>query len=420
MGRPPDDAIATSIVIVSRGRPETLRLCLAGVAQLDHPFFEVIVVACPAGIKVTNDTPHADRIKRIAFDVPNISAARNLGIAAAAGAVIAFIDDDAVPAPTWLCHLVAPFRDPAIAAAGGYVRGRNGIDHQWRARIVSGRGDDQPFDISGTAPVCPPPPDGFSIKLQGTNMAHRRSVLAAMGGFDPAFRFFLDETDLDLRHAARKSRVAVVPLAEVHHGYGESPRRAADRSPRDLTEIGASMACFLARHCPACARDDAWLRFRSTQRQGLLRHMQRGPIGPDDVLRLLRGLDRGYAVGRGRPLAPLPAIPSAHSPFLPFPGRPGAPRAVLSGRLWSRRSMRREAAKRAAQGDIVSVFRFSHTALRHRVRFHPDGYWEQIGGLWGRSTRQGPARLSLRFSTRLRLEIARVAEIRGCGTEGGH
>ena len=33
-----------SVVIVSRGRPQALRLCLTAVAQLDHPGFEVIVV----------------------------------------------------------------------------------------------------------------------------------------------------------------------------------------------------------------------------------------------------------------------------------------------------------------------------------------------------------------------------------------
>ena len=405
-------ALPVSVVIVSRGRPGALSLCLTGVAQLDHPAYEVIVVACPEGVATVAARPDADRIKRVAFDAPNISEARNLGIAEAAGEVIAFLDDDAVPEPTWLAHLCAPFADPQVAAAGGYVRGRNGIDHQWRAQGVTARAQERDLPIEGTEPRILHGRPGVAVKLQGTNMAHRRSVLAEMGGFDPAFRFFLDETDLDMRHAAAGHAVAVVPLAEVHHGYAESPRRAADRSPRDLTEIGASLAVFLAKHCPEVERRMAWLALRDAQRHRLLRFLQRGPLGPDDVVRLMRSLDRGWTEGLARPFGNLPPIPEARLPFLAYPGRAGAPRRVLSGRVWNRAAMRRDAARYAADGEIVSAYRFSHTALFHTLRFHADGYWEQIGGLWGRSERVGPVIQLHSFEDRLRSEAARVAPVR--------
>ena len=41
---------AVSIVIVSRARPESLIWCLMGIDGLDYPGFEVVVVACPAGV----------------------------------------------------------------------------------------------------------------------------------------------------------------------------------------------------------------------------------------------------------------------------------------------------------------------------------------------------------------------------------
>ncbi|MCR8548749.1 glycosyltransferase [Salipiger sp. P9] len=409
------EPLPVSLVIVSRGRPDALTLCLTGVAQLDYPRFEVIVVACPEGAAAVAARPDAAQIKLLHYDEANISAARNLGIAQAAGEVVAFLDDDAVPEPTWLTHLAAPFSDPEVASAGGYVRGRNGIDYQWRARSVTSQAEEAELPLEGMAPRVLRPDPGAAIKLQGTNMAHRRSVLAAMGGFDPAFRFFLDETDLDLRHAAAGHATAVVPLAQVHHGYAASDRRAADRTPRDLSEIGASMAVFLAKHCPEAERIAAWRAFRARQRRGLLDYMRRGPLGPDDVLRLMRGLDRGWRAGQGRAVGGAAPIPPAEAPFLPFPGRPGAPRAVLSGRVWKRSAMRREAARLAGEGRIVSIFRFSHTALYHRLRFHPDGYWEQIGGLWGRSERSGAAIRPWFFGPRLRAELRRIAEIRGIG-----
>ena len=118
-----------SVVIVSRRRPALLRRCLLGLTQQDLPGFEVVVVADPAGIAAVQGFA----VKTVGFDEPNISAARNLGIAQAGGEVVAFIDDDAVPEPTWLSRLTVPFSDPAVIAATGFVRGRNGVSFQWKA-----------------------------------------------------------------------------------------------------------------------------------------------------------------------------------------------------------------------------------------------------------------------------------------------
>ena len=39
---------------------------------------------------------------------------RNIGIEAAAGDIVAFIDDDAVPHPGWLSELVRPYADARV------------------------------------------------------------------------------------------------------------------------------------------------------------------------------------------------------------------------------------------------------------------------------------------------------------------
>ncbi|WP_260349884.1 glycosyltransferase family 2 protein [Alloyangia mangrovi] len=372
------------------------------------------MVACPAGaaaVAARADRPH---IKLVQFDEPNISAARNLGIAQAAGEIVAFLDDDAVPEPLWLHHLCAPFTDPQIAACGGFVRGRNGISFQWRARSVTPdlRERDLGLDVPG--PHLPELPPGETVKLQGTNMAHRRALLAGMGGFDPAFRFYLDETDLDLRHAAAGHRVAIAPLAEVHHGYAESARRGADRSPRDLTEIGASIRCFLDRHCPDAGREAAWARLREAQRARLLRFMQRGPLGADDVARLLRGLERGWQDGaERRPSKRLEPLSAPVSPYLRYPGRPAAPRIALTGGVAQRETLRKKAKQCAEEQQIVTVYRFSRTALFHQLHFHPGGFWEQAGGLFGRSERTGKLFRFHSFQTRTSKEISRTEKVRG-------
>jgi cellulose synthase/poly-beta-1,6-N-acetylglucosamine synthase-like glycosyltransferase len=133
-----------SLIIVSRHRPAALVRALMAVAQMDHPGFEVIVVADPAGVAAARATGLA--LKLAVFDQANISAARNIGLGMAAAPVVAFLDDDAVPEPTWLTRLTAPFDDNRVTAAGGFVLGRSGLAWQWRAAFVDAGGFDHPFD----------------------------------------------------------------------------------------------------------------------------------------------------------------------------------------------------------------------------------------------------------------------------------
>ncbi|MDU8927853.1 glycosyltransferase [Alisedimentitalea sp. MJ-SS2] len=401
-----------SIVVVSRDRPQSLIWCLTGIDGLDYPSFEVVVVACPAGCRAVQSAGYENRVKLIAFDEANISAARNLGIASAAGEVVAFIDDDAVPEPTWLRHLTAPFADCSVAAVGGYVRGRNGISFQWRARQVDCGGEPSPIQVDGEAWCKPAPAEGYAIKTEGTNMAAQRDVLAALGGFDPGFHFFLDETDLNLRLHRAGQVTAIAPLAQVHHAYAASSRRASNRAVTDLSQIGASAMYFLRKHCPVDERQARLNRILRDQQMRVFDQVKSRMIHKSDVGPLIKGLQAGVAEGQTRNLVPLVPLPSPQGGFLPFhPARKGG--TVLSGRVWQARRLRREAAERAAGGENVSLFLFGPSTRYHWVKFKDDGYWEQIGGLWGRGERAGPIFQPTGFARRLRREVERVADLRG-------
>lgn len=428
-GRPPGASappLPVSLIVVSRHRAAALARCLAAVAQLDHPCFEVVVVADPAGLARVQAAGLGPAVKAVEFDEANISAARNAGLAVAAGAVAAFLDDDAVPEPSWLSRLAAPFADPRVAAAGGFVRGRDGLTFQWRARWVDRSGETAPLEVPADRPSLWRAAPGLGVKTEGTNMAVRTDLLTALGGFDPAFRFYLDETDLNLRLAALGAVTAIVPGAEVHHGFLESARRRADRVPRSLHEIGASTAVFLRRHAPLSEHAAALDRLRAEQRRRLVAHMVAGRIEPRDVRRLMADLEAGIAEGGARALGPMPlpaplaeglepGAPPDPAPFLRFPGSGPRPGRLIAGWAWQARALRREAAAAAAEGAIVTVLRLSPTARRHRVRFDPAGFWEQTGGLLGRAGRDVPAPRALGFAARLRAEAARIAAVRPVG-----
>jgi GT2 family glycosyltransferase len=187
---------AFSLIIVSRHRPDWLRRCLKAVGQLDYPRFETIVVACPKGEEVAKAVPGT---QVIGFDVANISAARNAGADAASGDIIAFLDDDSVPEPTWLAHLALAFADPEVVQAGGITLGRNGISVQHGAALVDDTGRSHPLHMALSESVVVHPKDHCHPRLHGTNMALRRAALLEHGGFDTRFAFYLDETDLSYR-----------------------------------------------------------------------------------------------------------------------------------------------------------------------------------------------------------------------------
>lgn len=401
-----------SVVIVSRHRADALKLCLTAVSRLSYPDHEVIVVADPAGLLAVEGLPISSQIKTVAFDEANISAARNRGVTQAAGEIVAFLDDDAVPEPRWLDHLAAAFVDPTVAAAGGYVLGRNGITPQWQSRVVDQSGELRKLTLHPQNVTILTPPKGQAVKTEGTNMAVRRDVLSRIGGFDPAFQFYLDETDVNMRLAQFGYATALVPLALVHHGYAASANRSADRAVRDLRQIAASLIVFLRKHCPESRHKQILTKELEQQRRRILSQMVKGLLEPRDIRRLLRSWSNGVVEGRARPLTDPVPLPPAQSDFMPFRSLHWGDSRVISGHRTQASKLRAQAAQAAQEGRNVSLFLFSYTTLYHRVRFHPDGYWEQTGGVWGRSDRSDPLFRGWIIGKRVDHELGRIGASR--------
>jgi GT2 family glycosyltransferase len=397
-----------SVIVVSRHRAAELRRCLVGLGQQDHPCFEVIVVADPAGAAAVADLA----VKRVVFDQANISAARNLGLAQAASPVVAFIDDDAVAEPTWLSRLVAPFQDDSVSQATGFVRGRNGISFQWRACEVDAQGQDHPIRVPDTVTLHRGNGQR-AVKTQGTNCAFRTAELQAIGGFDPAFRFYLDEADVNLRLAARGGLTAIVPMAQVHHGFAASARRRADRVPLDLHEIAASTAVFLRRHASAPAGLPVAVLAR--ERGRAIAHMVAGRIEPRDVRRLLASLRAGWAEGMVRPLPVLDPAPSAGTAFLRLPDTGPRPGLLLCGGAKDRTRLAAQARQAVDGGRIVTVICLERSLRPHWHGFRPEGFWWQQGGLFGRSDRGAPVLRFARPESRAAEETERIIAYRPIG-----
>jgi len=409
--------ISASLIIVSRHRPAALMRALAGVAQMDHPSFEVIVVADPAGIAAATTTARslALPLKLAEYDHPNISVARNIGLGLASAPVVAFLDDDAVPEPTWLSRLTAPFADPNVTAAGGYVLGRSGLAWQWRAMWVDGDGFDHPFTPPNTTSLHANTPT-HAIKTQGTNCAFRRDALLKIGGFDPGFTFYLEDADVNLRLAAHGGLTAIVPSAVVHHGFAPSAQRRKDRVPADLTQIGHSLARFTAQHGQSqnAPPQNALALHIAGQRARLIRHMVSGALEPGDVARLMAGLQNGIAQPQTHAPPNTPLAPTS-SKFTPLPNTGPRSGCLFFGTSAQRQSLTDAAQAARAKGQIVTLIILSRGLHPHTHRFTDQGYWVQSGGRFGQSFRTGPRFVGQPVAQRHAAEAARLAQFRPVG-----
>lgn len=392
-------AISVSLIIISRDRPELLRRCLLAIRQQAQIAFELIVVS-------NGDAPQIEGLifRHVVFAQANVAASRNAGIAVSSGEVVAFCDDDAVAEPLWLHRLAAPFAEARVGAAGGLVLGRNGVSLQWNAPDIDEAANE--YEAVRSAGVQPDVESRTMVTL-GTNCAFRRKALVDLGGFDVAFRYFLDEADVNWRLKLAGWRTAFVPDALVHHGFARNQVRNANRAPVDLFDIAASRTVFLRKHCPDQISQELGL-FRKERGARAIAAFELGMIQPNDIKMLKRSMESGIADGMARAIGAVQTFEGVTTVPAIMPER-HLEMIVLCGGPLQLRRLKKTARELVAAGKNVSVFCFWLNALALNVQFDNGGYWYHHGGVYGRALRDEPLfQLRSRYS-RITQEIARIA-----------
>jgi len=395
-----------TVVIVSRDRPSELRKVLSCLRFQDISGYEVIVV--------TNTPSAVEGAAARLFDCDeaNISVARNVGLYAAKGRFIAYCDDDALPDPSWLRHLLGPLKDSKIGGTGGFTRGRNGISLQWGGVETDLTGEAHPLDIAAhSAPVVFRPSPKSAPVLIGTNCAFRKVALQQIGGFDPAFAYYLDDSDISLRLSQAGWKLAIVPRAEVHHGFAAGPYRAQNRVPKTLNPHGKSKALFCRKHAPNSALTPALAHFKALQFKRLEKQLLSGLMEPQALPRLIKTLEAGYEAGQNLPLSAMPcgALPPAgQAPCLTPVSRI---HVVLAGRA-SDKPWQQEMGKILVdQGVIVTTLTLSRSPAFMHAGFSEHGFWALSGGQYGKSARNEPLLQNRSFYAKVRAEIERLRKI---------
>jgi GT2 family glycosyltransferase len=187
-----------TVLIATRDREESLRRCLASIAELDYPDFDVVVVdnapATDAAATVVAELEGRcgrARIRYVREDRPGLARAHNRGLQEVTGSWVAITDDDVVVDRHWLTAIAeAATAAPGVACVTGLIVA---AELETRAqRLIEeagGFGRGFAYRLYDTGPNRPDDPL-FPVTTgrlgSGANMAFDAAVLRALGGFDPA------------------------------------------------------------------------------------------------------------------------------------------------------------------------------------------------------------------------------------------
>ena len=112
------------VVVCTRDRPQELETCLRQLvlAHSRSESFEILVVDNNPASGLTS--PVVARFPGVRCESeprPGVACARNRGVRATSGDVVAFVDDDVVISDAWPRRILAPFADPRIMCVTGLV-----------------------------------------------------------------------------------------------------------------------------------------------------------------------------------------------------------------------------------------------------------------------------------------------------------
>ena len=202
-----------SVVIATRDRRASLAATLAALAAVRVPLdvtWQLVVADNgstdgTAELLASGDLGRT-QLLRVVESRRGKAHALNAALRISRGDVIAFLDDDVRPDPSWLEEILRPFRTPGASAVTGAVRIAPALERPWlgsthRAWLAETR----------------PGNDGV-----GANLAIRREVLADVPEFDPelgpgALGLWEDTLFLEQIRAAGREVVCAEGAAVTHH-----------------------------------------------------------------------------------------------------------------------------------------------------------------------------------------------------------
>lgn len=211
--------LALSIVIPSYRRGAVLLQTVRELMPLMTEECELIIVDQTPREEIEDrasldDLMRCPGIRYIHEAEPGASRARNIGIRAARGRVVLFLDDDVTPSPDLLVRHLEGYGEPRVSAVGGRI--------VWTSTELEAEAP-FPHDANAAArwpeaPVCyHTTPFGEALHVITCNLSVRRDRLMEVGGFNEWFTGYGEDIELVARLRRAGGRVVYTPAAAVIH-----------------------------------------------------------------------------------------------------------------------------------------------------------------------------------------------------------
>ena len=208
-----------SIIVCSRDRAASLDRTLRALGQASVPpgwKAEVLVVdngSTDETARVAQSAALPKATVRYVYEGrPGLSRARNAGLAQAAGEIILFTDDDALPAKDWIERMVAGLEEWSCEALSGHFAIAPSLRRPWLT----------PMHLWWLGSSDQARPHEGVRELVGGNMGFRRSVLDLVPAFDPELGAgalgFADDSLFAWQLAQAGFRIGYAPDARAVHG----------------------------------------------------------------------------------------------------------------------------------------------------------------------------------------------------------
>ncbi len=216
-----------SVVVLGYGEEAYLEACLrAAVDQLADD--DELVLVDNGVVRIDTRRPSWPEQVRVVGTGENTGFAGGClaGAAATTGEVLVFVNSDAILRPGAVGTLVAASRDPGVGVAGGCLRLADQPD------LVNSAGN--PLHYTGITwaggfgdPASAHARPGPVAVATGGLFAVRRDTWDRLGGFDPVYVAYHEDTDLSVRAWLAGLRVIYVPdaVADHHYEFGRSPHK---------------------------------------------------------------------------------------------------------------------------------------------------------------------------------------------------
>ncbi len=238
---------SVSVVVPTCDRPTQLEACLRSVAALQRRPLEVVVVDNAPSACTQRVVEGFAGMRYVAEPRPGSSAARNAGVAASRGEIVAFLDDDETAARDWLEWLAAALEDPNVGLVTGLVEPaelETEAQRIFERRYGFGRGDVvRTFDAELYRSTRHRGVPTWEIGGSG-NMAIRREVFDRIGGFDERLGAGraggCEELELFYRALAAGVCCRYEPRAVTHHTHR-----------RDMASLKQQLRAYMRGHVAA-------------------------------------------------------------------------------------------------------------------------------------------------------------------------